>query len=81
MAAHDTDHSSHHSTEPAKKELHFEHCPFCVTHAGSFGLVPIDALALPAPRGSDVFPSLFYQSHHPLFAWVTPHSRAPPAYS
>ena len=81
VAVLDADHSDHHSSEPAKKELHFEHCPFCLTHAGSFGLTPIDGLALPAFDGDHVLPSLFYQSLHPLFVWVTPHSRAPPAYS
>jgi len=80
-AAHSSHHSNHESGGPAKKELHFEHCPFCATHAGSFGAIPVDRIALSVPGGSHVLLSFFHQSHHPQFAWVTPHSRAPPAFS
>ncbi|MES2536208.1 MAG: DUF2946 domain-containing protein [Pseudomonadota bacterium] len=64
------------------KEAIFEHCPACLTHAGSSGLPPATALTLPAARsGSSVFPSLFFHSLRPLFVWATPQSRAPPFYS
>ncbi|MDB5825574.1 MAG: hypothetical protein JWR21_4278 [Herminiimonas sp.] len=59
-------------------DLHFEHCPFCFTHAGSFGLSPTNALMLPMVRGTTAMPSLFYQSPAPLQVWVTAQSRAPP---
>jgi len=79
--AQEEDHSAHHSSAPAGKELHFDHCPFCATHAGSFGLAPVDALPLPEASGAPMLPPLFYQSPRPLFAWATPQPRAPPAHS
>lgn len=78
---HEADHPAHDSSTQVKKELHFEHCPFCLVHAGSFGLPPTAGFILPAASGSPVFPILFYQSSRPLFVWATPQSRAPPAYS
>lgn len=74
-------HSAHHSSAPAKKDIHFEHCPFCLTHAGSFGLPPTTTFALPLTAETSVFPPLFYQSPRPLFVWVTPQTRAPPTLS
>jgi hypothetical protein len=62
-----------------KTALHFEHCPFCVTHAGVFGLPATPALAIASP--------VLLVSHAtlssvppPLTAlpWATPQSRAPP---
>jgi hypothetical protein len=69
---------SHGSHAP---ELHFEHCPFCFTHAGSFGVPPTPPLMLPVALGSPAMPSLFYQSPAPLQVWATAQSRAPPAKS
>jgi hypothetical protein len=57
----------------------FMHCDFCGTHAGSFALLPQSRLALTVPDGHELFPSLFYQSPTPLFAWTLAKSRAPPA--
>ncbi|WP_420475484.1 DUF2946 domain-containing protein [Noviherbaspirillum sp. ST9] len=79
LSAADEDHTAHHSSAPAKKELHLDHCPFCLTHAGSFGLVPTGGLILPDASSVALLPPLFYQSPHPLFVWATPPSRAPPA--
>jgi hypothetical protein len=59
----------------------FMHCDFCATHAGSFALLPQSKLALAVPDGNELFPSLFYQSPTPLFAWTLAKSRAPPAAS
>ncbi|MFN7835597.1 MAG: DUF2946 domain-containing protein [Burkholderiaceae bacterium] len=66
------------SSAPAEKALHLEHCPFCLTHAGSFGLPPTVAFALPVASGSQALPSLFYQAPSPLFIWAAAQSRAPP---
>jgi Protein of unknown function (DUF2946) len=95
MAGHDHGHASpvpaesdmadhHHASAshtPADKGMHFEHCPFCFTHAGSFGLSPVAALTHPVVNGSSEFPSLFYQSPQPLFVWATAQARAPPVHS
>lgn len=69
------------SPVPAQETLHFEHCPFCLTHAVSLGLPPADAFILPAGIGGHAFPFLFYQSPRPLFAWGAAQPRAPPAIS
>jgi hypothetical protein len=58
--------------------LHFEDCPFCVTHAGSFSLLPPAGFILPVAGSSSILPDLFYQSPHPLFVWAAAQSRAPP---
>jgi hypothetical protein len=66
---------------PAQKQLHFEHCPFCATHAGSFALPPPADLTLPVVSVFPAYPSLFYQAPHPFFVWTTAQSRAPPLHS
>lgn len=65
----------------ASHELHFEHCPFCFTHAGSFALMAsfaVQARLLPAGAQR---PLLFYHSHQPLYAWASAQPRAPPTVS
>lgn len=57
----------------------FNHCDYCATHAGSFALLPQSNPILAVLDGHDLFPSLFYQSPSPLFAWTLAKSRAPPA--
>lgn len=68
---------------PASSEhsVHFEHCPFCLSHAGNLGLLPAIDFVLPLVSGDHVLPSLFYQSSRPLFAWAVAQPRAPPALS
>jgi hypothetical protein len=70
-----------HSGHSPQKGMHFEHCPFCFTHAGSFGLLPAVATNLPAVTGSPVLPLLFFQSPRPLFTWISAQPRAPPVVS
>lgn len=66
---------------PAHKMSHFEHCPFCLSHAVALGL-PSDAnLKLPAITGMHIVPSLFHHAPRPLFAWAAAQPRAPPALS
>ncbi|HJV80365.1 DUF2946 domain-containing protein [Noviherbaspirillum sp.] len=67
-----------HST-PAQNGLHFEHCPFCFTHAGSVGLPPVAGFVLPLLIATQAKPTLYYQSPRPLFIWAAAQSRAPPA--
>lgn len=69
------------SSMPAEKALHFDHCPFCLTHAGSFAVLPSAGFALPAVAGTQLLPSLYYHAPRPLFIWAAAHSRAPPAFS
>lgn len=73
--------SAQDASSSADKDLHHDHCPFCLTDAGSAGLPPASALALPPERAEARFPSLFYQSPRPLFTWASAQSRAPPTAS
>lgn len=79
-----TAHASHDapaSQPSADHTLHFEHCPFCFTHAGSFGTAPTAEFVTPLGTGSEVLPLLFFHSPHPLFSWAAPQARAPPSFS
>jgi hypothetical protein len=58
---------------------HFEHCPFCATHAGSFALLPGAGVAIPLLEPESTHPFLFFQAPSPLPVWTTAQSRAPPA--
>jgi hypothetical protein len=60
---------------------HFEHGPFCYTHAGSFGLTPVIFFTSPIGLSAALRPALFYRSPQPLFAWRSSQPRAPPAVS
>jgi hypothetical protein len=70
------------SSKPATHQVsHFEHCPFCLSHAGAFGLPPDNDLQLPVIVSTRILPPLFYRAHRPLFAWTAAQPRAPPAFS
>lgn len=60
---------------------HFEHCPFCYTHAGSFGLAPIIFFTNHMGMSEALRPALFYRSPQSLFVWKSALPRAPPAVS
>jgi len=62
---------------PAPEHFSFEHCPFCLTHAGVAVLPPVP-IRLPASVGRDSLPALFLDAPRPLFAWLSAPSRAPP---
>ena len=92
LSAHASGHPDHSSRDAALKDTshagheaggswHFEHCPFCFTHAGSFGLAPVIFLANQMGMSVALCPALFYLSPHPLFAWTSAQPRAPPAVS
>ncbi|CAL94774.1 DUF2946 domain-containing protein [Azoarcus olearius] len=55
-----------------------EHCPYCFTHAGSFGLPPADVPVFAVAGGADVLPPLYFAAPRPLFAWAAAQPRAPP---
>lgn len=65
-----------------RHQIHLEHCPFCVPHAGSLGLRPAaeQVFRLPQDRSS-FFPPLFFSAPQSLFVWVSANPRAPPALS
>jgi hypothetical protein len=67
-----------HDTAPTEHGMHFEHCPFCLTHAGSVALPSSAEPILLLPAGSPVQPLLFFHAPRPLFAWVAAQPRAPP---
>lgn len=67
--------------EPAGHELHFEHCPFCFTHAGSFALMASFAVHARLLAARVQKPLLFYQSHQPLHIWASAQPRGPPTVS
>jgi hypothetical protein len=71
--------SKENNSQPNKMGMHFEHCPYCFSHAGSLGL-PASATALflaeiNAVEHLDIYASplvvSYYSSSHP--------TRAPPA--
>jgi hypothetical protein len=63
------------------KPASMQHCPYCITHAGSFALVADIQPAVINPDVSYSLPELFYHSPRPLFAWAASSPRAPPASS
>jgi len=69
------------SPSSSEKGMQSGHCPFCFTHADSVALLPMAPLDMPVVSGTYHFPTLFYQSSHPLFAWSSAQPRAPPAIS
>lgn len=54
------------------------HCPFCSTHAASFGLPPGATPAFPITGSARMMPFLFYQSPGTQHVWTSAQSRAPP---
>src|SRR6478735_8106385 len=62
LSASPADDRANRSPLPSDHTLHLDHCPYCQTHAGSFGLVPVAASALVASGHPAVFPPLFYRS-------------------
>ncbi|HEY8085693.1 MAG TPA: DUF2946 domain-containing protein [Methylophilaceae bacterium] len=70
------------SDQPAQnKPMAMEHCPYCFTHAGSFGIMPGHELTIVKLALSQPYPQLFYRSPYPLFAWISANPRAPPVFS
>jgi hypothetical protein len=59
----------------------FEHCPFCLTNASSFGLMPVEA-ALPPLMAAKDHPLLVYAlfAPHTQSVWQPRQTRAPPVF-
>lgn len=60
---------------------HIDHCPFCMSHAGSIGLPPPASSPLVLITGHDLYPPLFYQAPQPQFVWMGAQPRGPPQLS
>ena len=75
------DHDGHGAPSSVPKASHFGHCPFCLTHAGSFALLQSVPATLHEVGGFSEFPFLFLQAPRLLFVWVAAQARAPPAVS
>lgn len=67
--------------DPKKNLAASGHCPFCLTHAGTFALLPTGAIHFATSTKHGLMPPLYYQSPQPLFSWTVAHSRAPPVVS
>lgn len=70
------------SKKPAEapSTIHLEHCSYCVTHAGSFGLLPnelVFGFASLVPSTIDWTSSTLFITHA---AWMVPAVRAPPTF-
>jgi len=65
--------------EGAPAATHNGHCPYCLTHAASFGLLPVSAMVLPVrPAVTELLP----QRSPPATGsrvWLAPAALAPPA--
>ena len=59
-----------------------QHCLFCVSHAGTQGLLPPADFVLRLPAyGLRSYPPRYFNASRPLFAWTVAQPRAPPAFS
>lgn len=63
------------------KSAPMQHCPYCCTHAGAFGLAAGHTSAIATPNLSYSVPELFYHAPRPLFVWAASSPRAPPRHS
>ena len=57
-----------------------EHCPYCFTHAASFGLPPAPPWVIPVTL-PDVIPLPFLALPLAFTAWLIPAARAPPLHA
>jgi len=68
--------------DPIQSVLHhMQHCQCCQcgsSHASNFAMPLPATVQVVVMDGHDIYPSLFYHSPTPLFAWATAHARAPP---
>jgi len=58
-----------------------QHCPYCLPHAGSVGVITGFSFELTQIDLSYSLPELFYQSPRTLFVWAASSPRAPPFFS
>lgn len=55
------------------------HCAYCATHAGSFGLPPYTTSVVAVLGGHDAYPALFFHAPYRLPVWLAAQPRGPPA--
>jgi hypothetical protein len=78
----DSSPATSHSPDSHSGGLHFEHCPFCFTHAGSFAIPFTDTLICFATAACTArMPVRFYQCATQIFVWDSAQPRAPPSFS
>jgi len=65
--------------QDAGKAPAMTHCDLCCSHHAPVMLPSPPHLPLRLAGARDTYPSLFYQSPSPQFAWTPAQSRAPPA--
>lgn len=65
--------------QPADSQGWQAHCPMCVLPQLGLPPVPEQSLQLPSLPSLSLLPTLFLHASSPLFAWITPPSRAPPS--
>jgi len=58
--------------------MSMEHCGYCFNHAGDWGIPTAQQTSISGLNLSYAFPTLFYLSPRPLFAWASTQPRAPP---
>ena len=63
---------------PRQAPLHAAHCPFCLTHAGSFALPATATLSVPVVSLHFHYPSIIDRSSLRQLAWLSAQPRAPP---
>lgn len=67
---------------PADTSLHqLAHCPFCLTHAGSFALPAPQLVHFPVLSGHDRYPPLPPAAALPVLPWRGAQPRGPPSLS
>ena len=63
---------------PRQAPLHAAHCPFCLTHAGSFALPATATLSVPVVNPHFHYPSIIDRSSLRQLAWLSAQPREPP---
>ncbi|HEU4707694.1 MAG TPA: DUF2946 domain-containing protein, partial [Methylophilaceae bacterium] len=58
------------SNDKDSKSAPMQHCPYCYTHAGSFGMVTGFPPLAASPDLAYSAPELFYHAPRPLFVWA-----------
>lgn len=58
-----------------------DHCPYCSTHGASVALAPTASTSHLLSAASQSLPAAYLHAPRPLFAWLVPIPRAPPAHA
>lgn len=65
--------------EPQQPAMNMGDCLCCSMHVAMLELPPLQLLPATGALLAGLLPTLFYQSHTPLFAWTPLLARGPPA--